>query len=726
MRIISFVFLSLCLYIASPFAQAGMNTAPDSTNPGPHAVASGEYRLPAAVDSDVLADRAVEIWAKVFYPGDISNMQGKAPLVIMLHGNHSTCGVMNGNVRSDNSCEYTDTGACPAGSIVTPNHEGYDYLAKNLASWGYWVVSINTNRGINCGYGDEQDYGLITARGRMVLKHLSLLYKWSTEGGAPGSIGADMMNKIDFSKVGLFGHSRGGGGVRAAYNLYQDSASGWQEKIPGLQIRAIFELGATDSPVGSMYEKPARFYNATGTVWNQLLPMCDGDVSDLQGRFPYERMLLDSSEPMDAQKSLYEVWGANHNFFNTEWQQTDNYDCPNNFMIFDPRDSGSEKQQKIALASVPAFFRSHLGEQQDQVYNRNFNPLSDLPAVVTDITRIDRDFTPSPGADEMALVEDFSKATGTNASGNQNAAGQIEIKHSKLDPKWKRTKTRMATISWQTAGAQAYFEAVWTAAGSGRDISQFATLDFRVARADSELNANDSTDFDIQLEDAAGRLSNPVAVSNYALISGPGSLTHSGDTEEEAEKGVYNKVFQTVRIPLTAFNSVDMAKIHGVKLVFDKTASGALYLANIRVMRDLGVGMSGTSAALGGVRPALKAFAALKPAAVTYVPVNKNSIKIIQRVPVTAALAKHRAGVEITLRSEVPFPAMDSIPVLRIGEQQFYVSRYTDSRHLQEMTFTLSEEQFASLQKDQDIYLHDGKVWKFGTMATWLGKNTVH
>jgi hypothetical protein len=32
-------------------------------------------------------------------------------------------------------------------------YDRYDYVAMQLASWGYVVVSINANRGITCGYG---------------------------------------------------------------------------------------------------------------------------------------------------------------------------------------------------------------------------------------------------------------------------------------------------------------------------------------------------------------------------------------------------------------------------------------------------------------------------------------------------------------------------------------------------------------------------------------------
>src|SRR5690606_35681083 len=122
--------------------------------------------------------------------------------------------------------------SCPPGQVVTPNHRGYDYIARDLASNGYVVVSINSNRGITCGQGSSGDGALILARGRQILKHMELLSQWNAhQGQSLNDLAIDMYGRIDFSEVGMMGHSRGGEGVRAAYNLYHDSNSPWQTKI---------------------------------------------------------------------------------------------------------------------------------------------------------------------------------------------------------------------------------------------------------------------------------------------------------------------------------------------------------------------------------------------------------------------------------------------------------------------------------------------------------------
>ncbi len=53
---------------------------------------------------------------------------GKSPLLLFVHGNHGECD--SGN-------------QAPKCTIYKRNDEGYAYMAKNLASWGYTVVSLD-------------------------------------------------------------------------------------------------------------------------------------------------------------------------------------------------------------------------------------------------------------------------------------------------------------------------------------------------------------------------------------------------------------------------------------------------------------------------------------------------------------------------------------------------------------------------------------------------------
>jgi hypothetical protein len=118
---------------------------------------------------------------------------------------------------------------------------------------------------------------------------------------------------LDFSFIGLMGHSRGGEGMRAAVAQYRDAGSPWPARIGAVGFEALFEIGPVDGQTRS------RILNAEDLSWNVLLPGCDGDVASLQGVRPLDRMLLITTERLILPKSSFEVYGTNQNFYNTEF-----------------------------------------------------------------------------------------------------------------------------------------------------------------------------------------------------------------------------------------------------------------------------------------------------------------------------------------------------------------------------------------------------------------------
>ena len=690
--------------IAQKVQAASLAAAPDPTEVGPNAVTSAEYKLPAATDPDVVSTEPTEIWAQVYRPENLGDTAH--PLLVFLHGNHATCG-KGSNPRKDDSCEYTHKGTCSNGYVVTPNHLGYAYAAERLASHGYVVVSINANRGVTCrNDGPADDTFLNLARGRLVLKHLQRLSEWNANGGTPASLGVELQGKIDFTQVGLMGHSRGGEGVRAAYNLYREADSPWPTKIlTPVTFRSLFEIGPVDGQV------PHRTLNAEGTAWTVLLPMCDGDVSDLEGVKPYDRMLRIPTETPATQKSTFTVWGANHNFYNTEWQEvdgstdTDPNDCIGHTKLWEIGAIGSESQRTTGLVGMMGFFRANVGANADAKYNQIFNPTFDLPPLVKNI---DRGYTDSPSSTVSTTIEDFTQPAGKNSHGAPNEQGGIDtIVHGNVPNHADAQKA--GRIIWRSASAETFFQTNWTAAGQGQDISSYKTLDLRVSRQDNaQLNAATQTSFSVHLALADGSVSSPASIKNYTVLRGPVGGKIGGP----------HPILQSVRIPLVDFGNVDLTKVRGVRFVFNETASGAIYLGNVslsNIQTSASVPPTLASSSIPMGPPSNRGTS------MTSHHTKGNSIKSIRHVHAAANDAVGNAGIiEIELETAESFPVRDAFPVLRIGEHEFNTSRHPDG-NTRRIVFTVPESDFSTAKNGEAVTVHYGDYdyeahWVFGNL----------
>ncbi len=448
---------------------------------------------------------------------------------------------------------------------------------------------------------------------------------WDTSGAIPGNVyvpidlkyqvlSVNLTGKVDFTNVGLMGHSRGGEGIRAAYNLYRDpnidsrgTFIAWSNKIPGMNIKGIFEIGPTDyfvptSPMGG----GARYLNADGTAWNILLPMCDGDVFTLGGVRVFDRSLRLNSESPATQKSTYTVWGANHNFYNTEWQDSDPGSIPGvgrppsacigsgNTPLFSyptppGNSSGSLQQQQTALASLLALFRANVGASNTPSFNQNFDPRYDEPAVVTGVTRVDRGYTASPHTSVTTVIQDFDQVLGNNYCSTPGVCGSgvtattAEIPHHDYSDSGViyNPEQKAALVSWGSSGCDQYFQ---VNAASPINLSGYQTLDFRTSRRnDSAVNSSTATSLSIRLVTATG-VSNPLPLKKYTNLTGPvgGYALVQGGSSMWVED--YRPILQSVRIPLTDFTGVnlDLTQVQAVKFVFNDTSTGIVYLANIR------------------------------------------------------------------------------------------------------------------------------------------------
>ncbi len=205
---------------------------------------------------------------------------GRLPVVFIVHGNHASWTA----VRN------------------TPNHEGYTYLQEELARHGIVSVSVDTNAANFFG-------SMIEMRASMVLAAMDKMR------ALDGTSGSRFNGRLDFDKVGLVGHSRGGDAVVrvAAMNRSRPAATKFD-------LQAVCSLAPTDftgtgPPPGivhTMQRTDAPFF---AVVYGAL----DGDVSGRGGAESFGGTGFRHYDRAATDKAMVFLDHCNHNRFNTVW-----------------------------------------------------------------------------------------------------------------------------------------------------------------------------------------------------------------------------------------------------------------------------------------------------------------------------------------------------------------------------------------------------------------------
>lgn len=616
----------------------------------------------------ILGDRQTEIWGRLYWP--IEKEPRPHPLVVILHGNHATCGLWYGTSwRGDYSCEYTNTGICPTGKVIVPNHRGFDYLATRLASWGYMVVSINANRGINCGSGVSGDAGLNLARGRLILKHLQIVSEWNRGvRPAPRKFGVDLRNQFDLSQVGLLGHSRGGEGVRAAYHLYRDPESPWPKAIgEPVVMRSIFEIGGMDG-------QQERLLDPEGVAWAQILPACDGDNALLLGVRPYDRVMQAHAEEPASLKSLLYVYGANHNYFSTEWHESDSYGCYRHQPLFtpdQPSTTGSAQQRQVALISVLGFFRGSLGANRKAEFLKVFDPQYSLPASLRVITPIERTYLSTPNTKVNPVFENFEASEPYNFFGFLNDFVNVSQRYGYVPDYY--SELRAGHMAWQSPESEAYFQTNWSDSVAGVDASRGGYLGFRAARAPNSFPINESVDFGLRLIDTMGNASSEVRLSEFGNLPEPVGYY-----------GWVHPVLNSFLIPMSAFKEVHLESLKGLRFIFNGNSYGRIYLDEIRYIP--GPSVEPPTRSPWGVR-----------------------VKEEQAVPIMMRrMARMPSKSELRFVADEAFPVGGSLLTLKADGEEFTLSEFYDPSDLRKVRFIIPPEKIPSALASKQLQIEAG------------------
>jgi dienelactone hydrolase len=471
---------------------------------------------------------------------------GPFPLVLIVHGNH-------------NMEEYSDP--------------GYQYLCEHLASHGYIAVSIDENF-LNGSWSGDFRGKELPARAWMLLQHLK---QWRTWNSTPGH---RLANKVDFDKIALAGHSRGGeaAAVAALFNrLSRYPENGALAFDFGFSIRGVVAI----APSEGFYKPAGHPVRLKDVDYFVIQGAHDADVAIFMGSRQYQNVKVVGEAP-HFKCALY-VDRANHGQFNTVWGQRDWPEPFHRLQNIKPLLPG-EDQRRIAAVYLTAFLEASL--RRNTAYLPMFldprRAASWLPAA----TYVSR-FQDS----SFLTISDFEDGVDlgktTYPGGTQAASGMKEWREASVPFRAgdNSQDNRAVFLEWEKADAESGQSSAEFRIelppdfGSKSPLTPGTGLRFALARAD---NTDDPIDLAVRLESTDGQsaqvaldpIGPPIRIRISKLL-----------WEEKALLKPFELVLGTTEIPLADFAKInprlDVKRLRSIAFQFDRSHAGSVYLDDI-------------------------------------------------------------------------------------------------------------------------------------------------
>lgn len=489
----------------------------------------------------VVTDYDVErapIAGKVWYPRETSN----CPVLFFVHGNHG---------------------------ILTKSYLGYEYLGEYLASHGYVVVSVDENV-LNMLSGEND------ARAILLLENIKKLQEFNREEDNP------LYGKMDYDRIVIGGHSRGGEMAATAYLFNGYSCypeNGMRSFDYNFNIRGVIAV----APSVNQY-KPADHEVALEDVNYLLIQGAnDQDINVFMGTKQYENVKFTGDG--DYIKSSLYIAGANHGQFNSLWGKYDlsaptaRYLNVGNFLEMEEQQNILKIYTKVFLDKVlnqdetyadlltnQQAYREHLPETvYIQQYQRSGDTL--LCNYEEDSELI------TASADGIMLDADHMRIWREEMLGYSNEDDWLERESYSLRLKWKNTKEAVYKLQMQNPVSLEQ-------RGIALDICDM----------DDEKPGQDTYETicpQIVIRDADGKEA-VIETADIVPIYPPlpvklGKLQYLSGADE------YKHQYQTVEITPELLRaqcaSLDLSKITDIMLRFMENESGDINVDNIRITK---------------------------------------------------------------------------------------------------------------------------------------------
>jgi N-acetylmuramoyl-L-alanine amidase len=532
-------------------------------------------------------------------PADANRLAGsdRFPVAIIVHGNHRTIANVPAPTRTGPPVPVTGGGTIAPGTIgpitAVLNHTGYsnsasgptsEYLQEELAHHGFVSMSIDQN----CANFLNLDF---STRGELILVYLDQL-KRIASAATPNN---RFLNRLDFNRVALIGHSRGGDAVVEA--VRQNSARPAATKVG---IRSAVSLAPTDI-TGEMAPVPGglplRMLIIDNVLYCVVYGSHDGDVrGDGDGRH-VDGTGFTHYDRATSHRAMVFIHGACHNRFNRVWNDLPNDGDPSHTTAdtSDLRLLSRAQHETLAKQYISGWLRySMLSDWDQQKFFNGSNP----NALGTDVSlqwKFGRD---------LRTVEDSDDATpGTNTLlGHVTPTSVTEERtDDQNDPDPVLPGFHRPTFP----NDDRVLKAVRPATGRARvveeipaanaNLSGFTHLTFRITRKYPIDSAGLSTapfpDVDVTLIDGSGIR---VTVNNATVLAQNARKTRPYLRRVEQTAGLLTVTrnitkcnLETWRVPLNLFNSggLHLNDIRGVEISFGPLPNEPVYLDTITFVK---------------------------------------------------------------------------------------------------------------------------------------------
>jgi hypothetical protein len=404
---------------------------------------------------------------------------------------------------------------------VPYNYQGMTFLTKHLASWGDIVVTVNLDV-VNSLQGEEMQWG-IPHRGELILHTIEYML---AENRRPGS---RFFQRIDSTKIGLVGHSRGGGAVIYAAN-YNDT----HRNRP---IKAIATLSPANFGTEPL-QAPVPHICLYGT-W-------DGDLFDGEGPRIW------SAGTRAAPREMVEIYGANHYFF------TDHATFP-----AEEAEIPRSAHHLLAKGMVNAWFDRYLRGQDRYDWTdylmgeKRFSPKLEYYVSYQDADYHSIYTDPAP-----SVADGFAPGARLAPTLKIAPVSSCDFCDVAMQDAPDYCEGRAVRASWDARadGVSFHFPAL--------DASPFAYLCFRASQVHGDsLNVVDQRkDFHVEVTDAKG---GKAKVPMVKYINGLQYPDLSGSLPPD-DFNNRKQLMRGFRIPKSDFAGVDFSQVTNITILFDR------------------------------------------------------------------------------------------------------------------------------------------------------------